>query len=201
MADDFLVFLIIGIDHDTVCAGVVGTAIQHSTSCAGCGAAAPASTTSAVLDCSTIHDSADHISGQFLFYHDHNFTKSKGNLRFWRLVPLFVPISVCVTTHDDGTASDVTILFWSRVPDGYRKNDRKRAIVVWPWLVLELSTVLALTQLGIQQSDWWRAGIRSTNLHIVGECIFLNANHGVFINFYWSLFLMTQLTIIRHWFI
>ena len=55
-------------------------------------------------------------------------------------------------------------MFWSRVPDGYRKNDRKRA-VVWPWLVLELSTVLALTQLGIRQPDWWRAGIRSTNLH------------------------------------
>ena len=35
--------------------------------------------------------------------------------------------------------------------------------------MLELSTVLALTQLGIRQSDWWRAGIRSTNLHIVVE--------------------------------
>ena len=32
--------LIIGIDHDTVCAGVVGTAIRHSTSCAGRRAAA-----------------------------------------------------------------------------------------------------------------------------------------------------------------
>ena len=72
-------------------------------------AAAPAGTTSAVPDGSTTHDSADRISGQFLFYHDHNFTKSKGNLRFQRLVPLFVPIGVCVTTHDDGTASDVTI--------------------------------------------------------------------------------------------
>ena len=60
------------------------------------------------------------------------------------------------------------VLFWSRGPDGYRKNDRKRA-VVWPWLVLEVSTVLALTQLGIQQSDWRRVGIRSTNLHIVVE--------------------------------
>ena len=66
-------------------------------------------TTSAVPDCSTNHDSADCISVQFLFYHNHNFTKSKGNLRFQRLVPLFVPIGVCVTTHDDGTASDVTI--------------------------------------------------------------------------------------------
>ena len=27
--------MVIGIDHDTVCAGVVGTAIRHSTSCAG----------------------------------------------------------------------------------------------------------------------------------------------------------------------
>ena len=59
-------------------------------------------------------------------------------------------------------------LFWSRGPDSYRKNDRKRA-VVWPWLVLQLSTVLALTQLGIRQSDWRRAGIRSTNFHIVVE--------------------------------
>ena len=59
-------------------------------------------------------------------------------------------------------------LFWSRGPDSYRKNDRKRA-VVWPWLVLQLSTVLALTQLGIRQSDWRRAGIRSTNLHIMVE--------------------------------
>ena len=72
-------------------------------------AVAPAGTTSAVPDCSTNHDSADHITGQFLFYHDHNFTKSKENLQFRRLVPLFVPIGVCVTTHDHGTASDVTI--------------------------------------------------------------------------------------------
>ena len=40
------------------------------------------------------------------------FTKSKGNLDIRRLVPLFVPIGVCVTTHDDGTASDVTIGMW-----------------------------------------------------------------------------------------
>ena len=88
----------IGIYHDTVCARVV--------------AAAPAGTTSAVPDCSTNHDSADRIVGQFLFYHNHNFTKSEGNLCFRRLVPLFVPIGVCVTTHDDGTASDVTIGMW-----------------------------------------------------------------------------------------
>ena len=78
-------------------------------------------------------------------------------------------------------------LFWSRGPDSYRKNDRKRA-VVWPWLVLQLSTVLALTQLGIRQSDWRRAGIRSTNLHIVVELTTrnkfqwnLNRNSNIFI--------------------
>ena len=109
MARTLSSILAIGIDQDTVFAGVVGTAIRHSTSCAGRRAAAPAGTTSAVLDCSINHDSADRISGQFLFYHDHNFTKSKGILRFRRLLPLFVPIGVCVTTHDDGTASDVTI--------------------------------------------------------------------------------------------
>ena len=82
----------IGIDHDTVCAGVDGTAIRNSTSCAGRRAAAPAGTIS-ILPRS-------------------QFTKSKGNLRFRRLVPLFVPIGVCVTTHGDGTASDVTIGMW-----------------------------------------------------------------------------------------
>ena len=42
--------LVIGIDHDTVCAGVVGTAIRHNTSFAGRRAAAcgRAGTTSAV---------------------------------------------------------------------------------------------------------------------------------------------------------
>ena len=69
-------------------------------------------------------------------------------------------------------------LFWSRGPDSYRKNDRKRA-VVWPWLVLQLSTVLALTQLGIRQSDWRRAGIRSTNLHIVVECVIKSSHQGI----------------------
>ena len=38
-------------------------------------------------------------------------------------------------------------------------------------LVLELCSVWALTWLGIRQSDWWRAGIRSTNLHIVVEFV------------------------------
>ena len=68
--------------------------------------------TSTLPDCSTNHDRAGRISGQFLFYHDHNFTKSKGNLRFRCLVPLFVSIGVCVITHGDGTASDVTICLW-----------------------------------------------------------------------------------------
>ena len=73
---------VIGIDHDTVCAGVVGTAIRNSTSCAGRRAAAPAGTTSAVPDCSTNHDSADLISGQFLFYHDHNLQKVRETCAF-----------------------------------------------------------------------------------------------------------------------
>ena len=59
--------------------------------------------------CSTNHSSADRISGQFLFYHDHNLQKVRETCVFRCLVPLFVPIGVCVTTHDDGTASDVTI--------------------------------------------------------------------------------------------
>ena len=75
-------------------------------------ATAPAGTTSAVPDCSINHNSADHMSGHILFYHDDKFTKSKGNLRFRRLVPLFVPIGVCVTTHDDRTASDATVGMW-----------------------------------------------------------------------------------------
>ena len=58
------------------------------------------------------HELCRPSRGRFLFYHDHNFKKSKGNLRFRHLVPLFVPIGVCVTTHDDGTASDVTIGLW-----------------------------------------------------------------------------------------
>ena len=135
----------IGIDHDTVCAGVVGTAIQNSTSCAGRRAAAPAGTTSAVPDCSTNHDSADRISGQFLFYHDHNFTKSKGNLRFRRLVTLFVPIGVCVTTHDDGTASDVTIGLWrhSQQATNHERNGK-------PWFSLPKSLSHVICK-------WWYA--------------------------------------------
>ena len=104
--------IIIGIDHDTVCAVVVGTAVWHSTSFAGRHAAAPAGTMSAVPDSNTNHDSIDHLSGEFPFYHDHHFIKSKENLRFQRLVPMFIPIRVCVTTHDVGTASDVIIGMW-----------------------------------------------------------------------------------------
>ena len=85
---------------------------QHELCRPSCGHLQPRRTTSAVPDCSTNHNSADHISGQFLFYHDHNFTKSKRNLHFPHLAPLFVPITICVTTHDDGTASDVAIGMW-----------------------------------------------------------------------------------------
>ena len=77
-----MLLVIIEIDHDAVCAGVVGIAILNSTRCAGrCAAVArplaapPAGTTSAVPDCSTNHDSVNRISGQFLFYHDHNLQK------------------------------------------------------------------------------------------------------------------------------
>ena len=134
-----------------------------------------AGTASAVPDCSTNHDSADRISGQFLFYHDHNFTKSKGNLHFRRLVPLFVPIGVCVTMQINVNLKatknfEVMRFSFGHVSLTVTVYDRKRA-VVWPWLMLELSTFLALTQLGIRQSDWWRAGIRSTNLHTVVEWV------------------------------
>ena len=128
--------LVIGIDHDTVCAGVVGTAIRNSTSCAGRRAAAPAGTTSAVPDCSTNHDSADRISGQFLFYHDHNFTKSKGNLRFRRLVPLFVPIGVCVATHDDGTAQWRHKWFVTSQSTGHEPRAQRQTLVFTPKVAL-----------------------------------------------------------------
>ena len=45
-------------------------------------AAMPAGTMSALPDSSTNHDSTDHISGQFLFYHDHNLKKSMVKLAF-----------------------------------------------------------------------------------------------------------------------
>ena len=65
---------VIGIDHKLVCAVVVGTAIRHSTCGASRCVAAPAGT-SAVPDNSTNHNSADNISGQFLFYRDHQVKK------------------------------------------------------------------------------------------------------------------------------
>ena len=72
-------------------------------------ASASAGIKSAVPDSSTNHNSADRISGQVPFYHDHHFIKSEENLRFLRLLPLFVPDGVGITTHDGGTASDVII--------------------------------------------------------------------------------------------
>ena len=105
-------FCWIGIDHDTVCAGVVGTAIRNSTSCAGRRAAA----------CGRHNECCSGLQYQprqrrpykwsISILPRSQFTKNKENLRFRRLIPLFVPIGVCVTTHDDGTASDVTIGMW-----------------------------------------------------------------------------------------
>ena len=96
---------LMGIDHDTVCAGVVGTAIRNSTSCAGRRAAA----------CGRHNECCSGLQYQPRQHRPYKwsisilprsqFTKSKGNLRFRRLVPLFVPIGVCVATHDDGTAN------------------------------------------------------------------------------------------------
>ena len=107
--------MVIGIDHDTVCAGVVGTAIRNSTSCAGhrtaaCGRAGRHNECCSGLQYQPRQRRPYKWSISIL--PRSQFTKNKGNLRFRRLVPLFVPIGVCVTTHDDGTASDVTIGLW-----------------------------------------------------------------------------------------
>ena len=69
----------------------------------------PASTTSAVPDCSTNHDSADRISGQFFSTTITILQKARGTCVF---DILFVPIGICVAMHDDGTASDITIGVW-----------------------------------------------------------------------------------------
>ena len=108
-------WLAIGIDHDAVCAGVVGTAIRNSTSCAGrraaaCGRAGRHNECCSGLQYQPRQRRPYKWSISILPWSQ--FTKSKGNLRFRHLVPLFVPIGVCVTTHDDGTASDVTIGMW-----------------------------------------------------------------------------------------
>ena len=105
----------IGIDHDRVCAGVVGTAIRNSTSCAGRRAAACGRAGRHNECCSGLqYQPRQHrpYKWSISILPRSQFTKSKRNLRFRRLVPLFVPIGVCVTTHDDGTASDVTIGMW-----------------------------------------------------------------------------------------
>ena len=105
---------VIGIDHDTVCAGVVGSwycnpeqhelcrpsrgrAGRHNECCSGL--------QYQPRQCRPYKWSISILPRS-------QFTKSKGNLRFQCLVPLFVPIGVCVTTHDDRTASDVTIGMW-----------------------------------------------------------------------------------------
>ena len=105
----------IGIDHDTVCAGVVGTAIRNSTSCAGRRAAACGRAGRHNECCSGLQYQPRQrrpYKWSISILPRSQFTKNKGNLRFRRLVPLFVPIGVCVTTHDDGTACDVTIGMW-----------------------------------------------------------------------------------------
>ena len=105
--------LVIGIDHDTVCAVVVGNAIRNSTSCAGRRAAACGRAGRHNECCSGLHYQPRQrrpYKWSISILPRSQFTKSKGNLRFRRLVPLFVSIGVCVTTHDDGTASDVTIV-------------------------------------------------------------------------------------------
>ena len=107
--------VVIGIDHDTVCAGVVGTAIRNSTSCAGRCAAACGRAGRHNECCSGLQYQPRQrrpYKWSISIQPRSQFTKSKGNLRSRRLVPLFVPIDVCVTTHDDGTASDVTIGMW-----------------------------------------------------------------------------------------
>ena len=77
---------VIGIDHDTVCAGVVcaatpGTARVGRPSCGRLRPRRPAHECCAGSG-STNHDSADRMSGQFLFYHEkeakHN-DKSRDN--------------------------------------------------------------------------------------------------------------------------
>ena len=105
-------WMVIGIDHDTVCAGVVGTAIRNSTSCAGRRAAACGRAGRHNECCSGLQYQPRQrrpYKWSISILPRSQFTKSKGNLRFRRLVPLFVPIGVCVTTHGDGTAGDVTI--------------------------------------------------------------------------------------------
>ena len=112
---EYCVLLVIGIDHDTVCAGVVGTAIRNSTSCAGRRAAACGRAGRHNECCSGLQYQPRQrrpYKWSISILPRSQFTKSKGNLHFRRLVPLFVPIGVCVTTHDDGTASDVTIGMW-----------------------------------------------------------------------------------------
>ena len=107
--------VVIGIDHDTVCAGVVGTAIRNSTSCAGRCAAACGRAGRHNECCSGLQYQPRQrrpYKWSISILPRSQFTKSKGNLRSRRLVPLFVPIGVCVTTYDDGTASDVTIGMW-----------------------------------------------------------------------------------------
>ena len=140
--------LVIGIDHDTVCAGVVGTAIRNSTSCAGRCAAACGRAGRHNECCSGLQYQPRQrrpYKWSISILPRSQFTKSKGNLRSRRLVPLFVPIGVCVTTHDDGTANDVTIGMWrhNQQVTNHERNGK-------PWFSLPklLSRVIC---------KWWYA--------------------------------------------
>ena len=86
--------MVIGIDHDTVCAGVVGTAIRNSTSCAGRRAAACGRVGRHNECCSRLQYQPWQrrpYKWSISILPRSQFTKSTGNLRFRRLVPLFRP--------------------------------------------------------------------------------------------------------------
>ena len=83
-----------GIDHDTVCAGVVGTAIRNSTSCAGRRAAASGRAGRHNECCSGLQYQPRQrrpYKWSISILPRSQFTKSKGNLRFRRLVPCSSP--------------------------------------------------------------------------------------------------------------
>ena len=139
--------LVIGIYHDTVCAGVVGTAIRNSTSCAGLRAAACGPAGRHNECCSGLQYQPRQrrpYKWSISILPRSQLTKSKGNLRFRLLVPLSVPIGVCVTTHD-GTASEVIIGMWrhNQQVTNHERNGK-------PWFSLpkKLSHVIC---------KWWYA--------------------------------------------
>ena len=124
-----LVKMVIGIDRDTVCAVVIGTAIRHSTSCAGRRAAASGRAGRHNECCAGLQYQSRQrrpYKWSISILPRSKFYKKQGNLGFQRLVPPVVPIGVCVTTHDDGTASDVTIGMWrhNQQATNHERNDK-----------------------------------------------------------------------------